>query len=194
MIAGKRPDPRADRLTNARNLVFASCSQTTMLPFIGTERIRKINLGGVSGASSATDLLDSVKSQREARLESKRRQDAAIRIQSCWRGRSEVGRTKKKMRETFENDPLGITGLRCLVLLGSDQQALATWSRTIVASPPGAWISLDLYTAIDGLEDVFRLASSPHATSWLILVQKAALLLLRSVSKTPRYGRVLERA
>ncbi|KAF6750084.1 ubiquitin protein ligase [Ephemerocybe angulata] len=138
-----------------------------MLPFYENERKRKINLGGSTRVSSASDLLDSVKAQREARLEQKRRQDSALRIQAFYRGRSQASVTKDEMRKTFRNDVLGITGLRCLVLLGLDEAALGIWSQTVCSTAP---------------EQVFALSKG---RSWLTLVQRVALSVLTSVSRSP---------
>lgn len=109
-----------------------------MLPFFGEQK-RQINLGGHSQAASASDLLGSVKAQREARLELKRKQDAAVRIQAWWRGRSDAERAKEEMRAAFRNDIMGIQGLRCLVLMGMDEQALGLWSQTVANASKGMW-------------------------------------------------------
>ncbi|KAF5313606.1 hypothetical protein D9611_010119 [Ephemerocybe angulata] len=138
-----------------------------MLPFYENERKRKINLGGSTRVSSASDLLDSVKAQREARLEQKRRQDSALRIQAFYRGRSQASATKEEVRKMFRNDVLGITGLRCLVLLGLDEAALGIWSQTVCSTAP---------------EQVFALSKGQ---SWLTLVQRVALSVLTSVSRSP---------
>lgn len=111
---------------------------TTMLPFYIEEQKRRINLGGNSQSASASDLLDSVKAQREARLELKRKQDAALKIQAWWRGRSEAERAKDEMRATFLSDVMGIQGLRCLVLMGLDERALGLWSQTVASASKGA--------------------------------------------------------
>ncbi|KAF6755672.1 hypothetical protein DFP72DRAFT_1169496 [Ephemerocybe angulata] len=138
-----------------------------MLPFYENERKRKINLGGSTRVSSASDLLDSVKAQREARLEQKRRQDSALRIQAFYRGRSQASATKEEVRKMFRNDVLGITGLRCLVLLGLDEAALGIWSQTVCSTAP---------------DQVFALSKGQ---SWLTLVQRVALSVLTSVSRSP---------
>ncbi|TRM60843.1 hypothetical protein BD626DRAFT_122762 [Schizophyllum amplum] len=49
-------------------------------------RRRKINLGGTSGASSQSALLDQAKARRLERRTLKRKQDSAVKIQSWWRG------------------------------------------------------------------------------------------------------------
>ncbi|TEB27548.1 HECT-domain-containing protein [Coprinellus micaceus] len=142
-----------------------------MLPFLGGEHKRRINLGGSSRVASASDLLDSVKAQREARLERKRRQDAAVKVQAWWRGRSQTEKVKDEMRATFRNDVMGITGLRCLVLMGLDEDALGLWSHTVANA---------------SREQVYSLALTQHATSWLTLIRRVALLLLTSVSQSPQ--------
>jgi hypothetical protein len=103
-----------------------------MLPFFDPEQKRKINLGGATRVSSASAILDSVKAQREERQELKRRQDAAVRVQAWWRGRSQSKWAKKEMKSAFKDDILGIRGLRCLVLMGLDEEALGLWSQAVL--------------------------------------------------------------
>ncbi len=95
------------------------------------ERRRKINLGGVSSASTSTEVLGQAKAIRLERLEQKRRQENATRIQAWWRGVNEARRTRDGMRRTFESDVSGLTGLRCLVLIGQDEGILGRWSSTL---------------------------------------------------------------
>ena len=106
------------------------------------DRMRKINLGGASTASSRAAILDQVQAQRNERSELKKRQENALAVQAWWRGLQEARSTRKAMRRMFEEDVDGITGLRCLVLIGRrDDEALAIWSSRMVDSGPGASIS-----------------------------------------------------
>jgi ubiquitin-protein ligase E3 C len=41
------------------------------------------------------------------------------------------------MRQSFESDIEGLTGLRCMVLIGMDQEVLGKWSQTIAAKGEG---------------------------------------------------------
>jgi ubiquitin-protein ligase E3 C len=175
-----------ERLSGTGNGALLS-PPTTMLPFLGSEHKRRINLGGSSRVASASDLLDSVKAQREARLERKRRQDAAVKVQAWWRGRSQTEKVKDEMSATLRNDVMGITGLRCLVLMGLDEEALGLWSHTVANAPRGTSPFPSLVVEIDkGIEQVYSLARTQHATSWLTLIRRVALLLLTSVSQSPQ--------
>lgn len=158
-----------------------------MLPFLGDEHKRRIDLGGSSRVASASDLLDSVKAQREARLEQKRRQDAAVKVQAWWRGRSQTEKVKDEMMATFRNDIMGITGLRCLVLMGLDEEALGLWSQTVANASRGMSNLRASMVRVDGCtEQVYSLALTQQAASWLTLIRRVALLLLTSVSQSPQ--------
>lgn len=139
-----------------------------MLPVFGDERKRKINLGGASSASSRSAILNQAQVRRTERLEERKRQEGAVKLQAWWRGLREERMGRKEMRRIFEQDMDGLRGLRCLVLIGSrDEEALAMWSMRMVQS---------------GDDMLFRLARSD---SWLVLVRQVCFLLLRSVSKSP---------
>ncbi|KAG2018861.1 ubiquitin-protein ligase [Coprinopsis cinerea AmutBmut pab1-1] len=141
-----------------------------MLPFYDEERKRRINLGGTSRSTTSSSILDQVRIQRLQREEQKKQQDAALSIQAWWRGHREWRRVKTELRGAWELDPFGITGLRCLVLLGNDEETLGRWSERMGQV---------------GMEQIFALAKTEHAGSWLVLVRKAALRLLQSVSISP---------
>jgi ubiquitin-protein ligase E3 C len=113
-----------------------------MLPVFGDERKRKINLGGASSASTSSEILDQVKVQRNQRVEQKKKDDNAVKLQAWWRGLREERAARKELRKLFEDDVVGLTGLRCLVLIGRrDEEALAIWSSKMVESGPGALLS-----------------------------------------------------
>ena len=44
------------------------------------------------------------------------------------------------MFSTFEQDITSLAGLRCLVLLGQDEEALGRWSTVVLSSRKGAYI------------------------------------------------------
>jgi len=153
----------------------------------GDERKRKINLGGVSGSTSHTAILQRVQNERLARQEQKRRTDSAVKIQAWYRGLHEARRMKQEMRKAFASDVLGLTGLRCLVLIGRDEEVLGQWARAVLDGGEGE-SSLDIdsgssYKLISG--QVFSPAKGAHATSWLVLIRQASLLLLQSVADDP---------
>jgi ubiquitin-protein ligase E3 C len=108
-----------------------------MFPIWGDDRRRKINLGGASSASSQTAILDEAKARRLEREDQRRKQINAVKLQAWWRGISEARSARKQMKRTFADDVTGITGLRCLVLIGRDEDVLGQWSSTMIVSGHG---------------------------------------------------------
>ena len=108
-----------------------------MLPSFGNERRRPINLGGASSAASHADILEEAKNRRAERQTIKRRQENAVRLQAWWRGAVAARVARHEMRKTFEADITGISGLRCLVLIGRDEEVLARWSNAINSASEG---------------------------------------------------------
>ena len=84
-------------------------------------------------------IIDRVREERSIRAQQKRRVENAIRIQAWWRGVREARYTKIKMRKAFEADITGITGLRCLVLIGRDEEVLSQWSKAMLELGKGAF-------------------------------------------------------
>lgn len=101
------------------------------------KRRREINLGGQHTATSHTAILHDAKLRRLQRNDDKRRHDAAIRIQSTWRGYSALLAAREQLRATFQQDITTITALRALVLLGQDEDALGRWSTVVITSRKG---------------------------------------------------------
>jgi ubiquitin-protein ligase E3 C len=132
-------------------------------------RRRNINLAGNSSSTSSESILDQAKRRRLEREDNRRKQDSATIIQSCYRGHVEVLRTRSWLREVLSGDLHGIMGLRALVLIGLDRQALVAWSE---AMKNGAFIN-------EGL-------CGPQRESWIVLLRQASLLLLRSVANAPQ--------
>ena len=83
-------------------------------------------------------IIDRVREERSIRAQQKRRVEKAIRIQAWWRGIREAKYTKMEMRKAFEADVTGITGLRCLVLIGKDEEVLSRWSKAMLELGKGA--------------------------------------------------------
>ncbi|THH29658.1 hypothetical protein EUX98_g4538 [Antrodiella citrinella] len=133
-----------------------------------TRRRREINLGGSMTASTSTSILQDAKARRAQREQLKRMEDGAARIQACWRCAVQRRQVKKALRERFEKDVTGTTGLRCLVLVGADEAVLGTWSAAMVS----------------GGND--RLSNSLSDPSWATLLPRAMFLLLQSVAKDPQ--------
>ncbi|KAI0771097.1 HECT-domain-containing protein [Trametes elegans] len=139
------------------------------IPLFGdspNKRRREINLGGTHTATSHNDILQQAKLRRLQRNDLKRRQDSALRIQHWWRGRIALNAVRKDLRRTFDRDITSLTALRCLVLLGQDEDALGRWSAVILAS------SRDVLAQGD--------------QSSVVLLQRLALMLLTSISTDPR--------
>ncbi|KAF8182521.1 HECT-domain-containing protein [Pholiota molesta] len=141
-----------------------------MLPAFGDEWKRKINLGGVSSANTQAAILNRVQAERAARAEHKQRTESAIRIQAWYRGLVDARATRQEMRKAFNADVMGLTGLRCLVLIGKDDEVLGTWTRAVLQLGP---------------DQLFAPARGEHRTSWLVLIRRAALLLAQSVADSP---------
>ncbi|KAJ7649720.1 HECT-domain-containing protein [Roridomyces roridus] len=142
-----------------------------MLPIFGETRRREINLGGSSSSSTLSSIQDQAKARRAEREEQKRRNENATRIQAWWRGVSAIRAAKAEMRRVFESDVQSIMGLRCLVLLGRDQDALRMWARAMEAGGEGS---------------LFSPAVGPQQASWLVLIRQISVLLLRSVALSPQ--------
>jgi hypothetical protein len=107
-----------------------------MLPF-AQEKRRKINLGGATSVSSQTDILHSAKARRSAREEIRRRHESALCIQSRWRSSQQSRVVKRILSEWFQDDVLGLNGMRALVLIGNNDELLAQWSEGVVRAGDG---------------------------------------------------------
>lgn len=101
------------------------------------ERRRPINLGGHSSSTSQVSILNEAKAKREARQDHKRRLQNTVRIQAWWRGMRQARAVRQELRKTFEQDVTGIMGMRCLALIGQDEQALGMWSMAMISSGEG---------------------------------------------------------
>lgn len=111
-----------------------------MIPLFGEDDLRKrreINLGGARSASYS-DILQQAKAQRSQRHDLKRKQDGATKIQAWWRGVSRKQQLRRELKDLFAGDVASLTGLRCLVLLGVDQEALGMWSTAVLSDKQGA--------------------------------------------------------
>jgi ubiquitin-protein ligase E3 C len=110
-----------------------------MLPLFGADdasskRRRQINLGGTSSGASQASLLEQAKARRDERDAQRRKHDAAVRIQSWWRRYRERRTVRSQLKEVVRNDTKGVRGLRALVLIGRDGEALSIWA-TAMDSP-----------------------------------------------------------
>lgn len=106
-----------------------------MYPLPGEEKRRKVNLGGSSGPSHAV-LIEEAKSLRNLRQHQKLQFDSAACLQARWRGILGRRLVQAEMRTIFDRDILGISGLRCLVLLGEDEM-LAKWASAVLSGGDG---------------------------------------------------------
>lgn len=159
-----------------------------MLPTFGDEWKRKINLGGASSSASQASILNRVQAERAARAEHKQRAEAATRIQAWYRGVLVARVAREHMRRAFEGDVLGLTGLRCLVLMRKDNSALGTWSKAVLQAGPGTPVSNSNCYVLKFPGQIFAPAKSVHQTSWLVLIRQLSLLLLKSVAESPEYA------
>ncbi|KAI0284136.1 HECT-domain-containing protein [Russula brevipes] len=137
-----------------------------MHPFTHEKR-RKINLGGATSVSSQTDLLHSAKARRTEREEVRRRHESALCIQSHWHSAQQSRVVKHDLSEKFQQDVLGLNGMRALVLIGNNDALLAQWSEAVTH-----WS--------------LRYVSGPDLGHWIVLIRKIAVLLLFSVANSPR--------
>lgn len=131
----------AAALPRSRLLTPSSSLLSMDIPLFGdapNKRRREINLGGTHTATSHNDILQEAKLRRSQRNDLKRRQDSALLIQHWWRGRIALNDVRQDLRHTFDQDVTSITGLRCLVLLGQDEDALGRWSTVVLSSRKGA--------------------------------------------------------
>ena len=61
----------------------------------------------------------------------------------------ESQRIREKLKREFDVDVTGINGLRCLVLIGKDEEILSKWSTAMVAGGPGEFHTfLDLLNGL----------------------------------------------
>ncbi|KAJ6615220.1 hypothetical protein B0H10DRAFT_2164909 [Mycena sp. CBHHK59/15] len=136
-----------------------------MFPLLGDEKRRRVNLGGRSGLSHAA-VIGEAKTLRNLRQHQKVQVDSAVRLQAQWRGILGRRALRLEIKTEFEAHVLDIIGLRCLALLG-EEDMLSKWSAAVLSS---------------GEETLFGPALGSNRESWLILIRKVAVLLIRSVA------------
>ena len=103
-----------------------------MLPVFGDERRRReINLGGSVSSSSQAAIVERAKARRMEREALRKREESALKIQSWWKGNLKTRRVRQRMRQLFLEDPTSLTGLRCLVFVGRDEDLLRRWSEVV---------------------------------------------------------------
>ncbi|KAI0061554.1 HECT-domain-containing protein [Artomyces pyxidatus] len=142
-----------------------------MIPLLGQEQRRNINLGGARSSQSHAAILDQARARRSEREDERRRRNSAVKIQAWWRGRRDHILFKQKLTRALEDDISGLTGLRALVVVGRNEALLAQWSTAIVNGGDTA---------------LFQHAVGPQRESWLVLIRQVALLLLQSVAEFPQ--------
>ncbi|OAX36693.1 HECT-domain-containing protein [Rhizopogon vinicolor AM-OR11-026] len=145
-----------------------------MLPVFGDNRRREINLGGSSSVTSQAAILNQARARRIEREAIRKRQESAVTIQAWWRGISVARRVRQQLREQFTGDVTGLTGLRCLVLIGQDDDVLDRWATEVLSQG-----------------SLFSLAGGADREHWLVLMRQVTFLLLRSVSDRPRSERAV---
>ncbi len=101
--------------------------------FDGSGRQRRVmNLGGAAAASHR-EVFEQAKASRLARLEERRREEAATKIQALWRGILERRRLYPELRRRVGVDIAGLDAMKCLALLPGDDEALGQWSHAMCA-------------------------------------------------------------
>lgn len=105
--------------------------------FGSEERRRNINLGGTSSATTHAHIVNQAKARRFERENSRKKHDSAVRIQAWWRGINQARAVRTQLRESFAQDVLGVNGLRCMVLIGKDEEVLGHWSTTLTNGGQG---------------------------------------------------------
>lgn len=143
--------------------------------FGSEERRRNINLGGTSSATTHTHILNQAKARRSERENSRKRHDSAVRIQAWWRGNRQVRIVRQQLRESFAQDVLGVNGLRCMVMIGKDEEVLGHWSTSLTNGGQGSLLLQ--YLTLSSLKLPYRSVlpacewtrtrelAGPHATS-----------------------------
>lgn len=156
-----------------------------MLPLFGDERRRReINLGGSTSVSSQAAILDQARARRIEREAQRKREESAIRIQAWWRGAREAQRLREELRRVFQEQVTGLTALRCLVLVGQDDELLGLWSERM-AQDDGMFVlpRRGVFSSRSNTASLFGPAQSPDRDHWITLLRRVSVLLLRSVSK-----------
>ncbi|KAG1780772.1 HECT-domain-containing protein [Suillus placidus] len=146
-----------------------------MLPLFGDERRREINLGGSSSVTtSQAAILNQARARRIERETVRKRHESAVTIQAWWRGITDARRARQELREQFTGDITGLTGLRCLVLIGQDTDFLDRWTAEVLSQG-----------------SLFGLAHGRDREHWLVLMRQVFFLLLRSISDCTRSERAV---
>jgi hypothetical protein len=63
----------------------------------------------------------------------------------------EVRVVRRQMKYEFERDVTGLKGMRCLVLMGGDEDAVALGSKTVVDSGEGEFVCRSKYVLVSAL-------------------------------------------
>ncbi|KAH9920431.1 uncharacterized protein B0H18DRAFT_1191801 [Fomitopsis serialis] len=137
-----------------------------MIPLFGEDDIRRrreINLGGTRSASYS-DILQQQRPSAPSAMTSSASRTARPRSRPG-------GATRRELKNVFAGDVAGLTGLRCLVLLGVDQEALGMWSSAVVS---GSQVSSRRADVLVHSEE-----------NWRVLLRKTSVLLLQAIAAAP---------
>jgi len=118
-----------------------------MVIFAGKHR--KINLGGAKSVVSQTDLSHRAKSRRTEPEVIRRRRESARCIQSRWRRSQKSRAVKRILEERFQEDVLGLNGMRALLLIRRSELLLAQWSEAVIHAGNGKPSCPAPYASID---------------------------------------------
>lgn len=102
------------------------------------QRRRAMNLGGTAQASQR-EVFEQARASRQARLEERRRQEAATQIQALWRGNLGRKRLYPELRRRVGEDIAGLDAMKCLALLPADDEVLGQWSHAMCAQEDRAY-------------------------------------------------------
>ena len=113
-----------------------------MLPLLGDDQRKNINLGGSSSGLSQAAILAQAKVRRLER-EKMRKQQSAVKIGNWWRAISTGRRVRREILPVAEraireskDGKVGLEVLRSVVFIGGER-VLALWAGTVVLNVDG---------------------------------------------------------
>lgn len=119
--------------------------------------------------SSQSAIVEKAKARRLEREALRKKEESALKIQSWWKGSLKARRVRQRMRQLFLEDVTSLTGLRCLVFVGQDEDLLRRWSEAASKNDQM------LLNAVMGQE----------REHWFTLLRRVSVLLIRSVASAP---------
>ncbi|KAF8527427.1 HECT-domain-containing protein [Hysterangium stoloniferum] len=154
-----------------------------MLPFESDSTSRRnINLGGASSQSSQAVLLDRARALRNARRDERNKEIAALKIRNWLSSQHGIQIVRAELRVQFDLGPQGhghsiedgqldqtfLAWTRLLLLCGADEVRLYRWSAAMLDK---------------GHDFVIGLLHGPQKDSWLFLMKRVSVSLLRKFAQ-----------